>query len=172
MKTYFGYMFWGLLLVILHICINGFDLLPDGLGYVLVATGCSGLTSLSPRFSTAKALCWALAILWVVGFAVRGDAGVIYGVATMVINCIMMWMLLGGIIEFARARNRIDLANSASNRRVAYVVLAVAAALLGVVARGSRDFAIPLVLIIVVSMLAVVVMILHLIYRVRSELAT
>jgi hypothetical protein len=39
MSTSFGYIFWGLILVILDFKINGFDLLPDVIGYVLVGIG-------------------------------------------------------------------------------------------------------------------------------------
>jgi hypothetical protein len=57
MATHFTQLFWGLLLVILDFfMINGFDLLADGVGYLIVAAGCRGLSSLSSRFETAQIL--------------------------------------------------------------------------------------------------------------------
>ena len=90
MRTHFAQVFWGLLLVILDVSINGFDLLVDGIGYLIAATGCGGLSVLSPRFVTARTLCFVLAILWLIGFAVQGEFAAIYALATTVVNCMMI----------------------------------------------------------------------------------
>jgi hypothetical protein len=171
MRIHFSQIFWGLLLVILNLSINGFDLLVDGVGYLLAAAGCGGLATLSPRFATARALCFVLAALWLVGFAVPGPFATIYGVAITVVNCMMIWQLLGGIREFALERQRLDLAQRAETRRAVYLVIVLVTSLLALVLSGSRGMG-PLVVILVVSVLVVMAMILHLIYRVRNELAT
>ncbi|MBC8350833.1 MAG: hypothetical protein H8E66_02530 [Planctomycetes bacterium] len=171
MRTHFAQIFWGLLLVILDISINGFDLLADGIGYLVVAAGCGGLSLLSPRFVTARSLSFVLAILWLVGFAVHGEIAVVYGLVTTVVNCAMIWQLLGGIIEFALERKRPDLAQRAGNRRLAYVAIMICTSMFAIALSGSRD-AVPLVVVLVVSMLMLMVMILHLIHRVKIELAT
>jgi hypothetical protein len=172
MKTCFSYVFWGLLFVILNISINRFDLLPDGLGYVFVAIGCGGLVSLSPQFATARLLSWVLAVLWLVGFIeAPRDVAVIFGVVVTLINCVMVWMLLGGIMDVATHRNRPDLASRAANRRLAYAVLQLVIQLLGFAAHDLRDIAGSLAAVAVVATLVILVMILHLVYRVRSELA-
>ena len=169
MRTHFSQMFWGLLLVILDIRINGFDLLPDGLGYVIVAFGCAGLVEYSPRFVTARTLCLVLAVMWLVGFAVYGDPALVYGLVTAALNCAMMWQLLGGIAEFAYLE-RPDLAQRAETRRAVYVVLMIIMSLIPLLAKGSPDVR-PLIVILVVGMLVLMVMILHLIHRVKTELA-
>jgi hypothetical protein len=172
MKTSFSYIFWGLLFVILDVSINGFDLLPDGVGYVLVAIGCGGLVPFSPRFSTARVLSGVLAVLWLVGLLhMPHDAAVVFGVVVSIVNGIMIWMLLGGIMDLAISKNRLDLADRASNRRIAYIVFKIFVVLLGLFAEGLHDFARPLVVITVVAMLIILVMILHLIFVVRSELS-
>ena len=170
MRTHFSQLFWGLLLVILDFTINGFDLLPDGLGYLVVAAGCGGLSALSPRFSTARSLCFVLAVLWLVGFAIHGDIATLYGFATTLVNCAFIWQLLGGIGEFAMDRGRSDLAGRAHNRRLAYVAIMIGTTLLAFMMNGSRDAG-PLVVVLVVSMLILMVMILHLIHRTKVELA-
>jgi len=171
MATHFSQLFWGLLLVILDFSINGFDLLADGVGYLIVAAGCRGLLSLSSRFATARTLCFVLAVLWLIGFAVHGDIAVVYGLVTMVVNCAMIWQLLGGIGEFALSRQRQDLAERAGNRRVAYVAIMAGTSLLAFAMQGSRNAG-PLAIILVFAMLILIVMILHLIHRVKIELAT
>ncbi|HCS53130.1 MAG TPA: hypothetical protein DIW81_16305, partial [Planctomycetaceae bacterium] len=139
MSIHFSQLFWGLLLVILDFSINGIDLLADGVGYLIVAAGCRGLSQLSKKFETARMFCFALGVLWLLGFAVRGDFAILYGLVTMVVNCAMIWRLLGGIGEFAKSRQRQDLADRASNRRVAYVAIMVSTSLLAVAMQGSQN---------------------------------
>lgn len=170
MSTHFSRVFWGLLLVILDFSINGLDLLADGVGYLVVASGCGGLSVFSPQFLTARTLSFVLAILWLCGFVVSGNVAVMYGLVTTVVNCAMVWHLLGGVADFAMARQRSDLADRARNRRIAYVAIMVATSVLALMVQGSGDAG-PLVIVLVVSML-VLMMILHLIHRVRVELAT
>ena len=78
MVTGFGQIFWGLLITALDLRINGLDILPDGLGYVLAATGANKLATHSSRFGTAGLICWVLAVLWlIVEVAKWGLAGVV-----------------------------------------------------------------------------------------------
>lgn len=171
MAIHFSQLFWGLLLVILDFSINGFDLLADGVGYLIVAAGCHGLSPLSTKFATAHTLCFVLGVLWLLDFAVHGEFAILYGLVTMAVNCAMIWQLLGGIGDFAVSRQRQDLADRASNRRVAYVAIMVGTSLLAFAMQGSHNAG-PLAIILVVGMLVLIVVILHLIHRVRVELAT
>jgi hypothetical protein len=169
--TRFGQIFWGLLLVVLDVRINGFDVLPDFIGYVLVAVGCGGLAGVSRHFSTAHTLSWILAVLSLVAFVLPSDLGSVYGVLHLAVDCAMMWYLLGGVMEFALAKGRPDLCERASNRRLAYVVVMCFATLTGVVAHGSRDAATLMLVVLVICVIPLLVLILHLIYRVKHELA-
>lgn len=171
MATYFSQLFWGLLVVILDFSINKFDLLADGVGYLIVAAGCRGLSPLSTNFVTARTLCFVLCVLWILGFAIHGDLAILYGLVTMAVNCAMIWQLLGGIGEIAISRRRQDLAQRASNRRVAYVAIMACTSLIGFVMQGSRNAG-PLAIVLVIASLILIVMILHLIHRVKVELAT
>jgi len=101
MAKNFGQIFWGLLLVILDLSINHIDLLPDFVGYILVALGCSGLATESRHFGRAAALSWILVVFSLIGYALRRDAAVALGCLDIVIDCAMMWFLLGGIVELA-----------------------------------------------------------------------
>jgi hypothetical protein len=171
MRTHFTQIFWGLAIVAINFSINNFDLLPDGLGYVLMALGCGGAIPLSARFATARLLCWLLAVLWLVGFLVPPELGKIYGVPLAVASCSMIWQLLGGVRDFAQDSGRPDLAQRASTLRTAFVAVMVVATLLAsFVDPEARALAGPFVVVTVVAGLVVLVMILHLIRRVRSEL--
>ena len=170
MGTYFAQLFWGLLLVILDFSINGFPLLPDGLGYFIVAGGCRGLISTSSRFSSARTLCFILALLWLIGFVIQGEIAVLYRLAMVVVDCTMIWQLLGGIADYAIQRHRSDLAQRARNRRLAYAAIMASVTLIGFAMHGSNDAG-PLVIILGVSVLVLLVMILHLIHRVKTEIA-
>ena len=171
MSTHFSHIFWGLLLVILDFSINGFDLLADGVGYLIVAAGCGGLLTLSSKFSAARGLSFALALLWLIGFAIHGELATILGLVTMVVNCTFMWQLLGGIADFAVDRQRPDLADRARNRRLAYVAIMIGTWLIALAMSGSQNGG-GLAVVLVVSMLILMVMILNLIHRTRIELTT
>ena len=167
-------IFWGLILVIVDVTIGGFDVLPDFIGYTLMAVGAGGLRNISSKFGVAGALSWLLLVLSVIGWIAStdrasGDLQTALSYITMVVDCIMIWNLLGGVMVYAEARARPDLAASASARRVLYVVVMGVVLVVGhtVMDQGSSGLAVVLVLI----MLIVVFMVLHLIRCVRREIA-
>ncbi|WP_278469472.1 hypothetical protein [Gimesia maris] len=170
MATRLRQIFWGLLFVILDISFNGFDLLPDGIGYLLMAAGCYGLASWSPKFLTTQTLCLILAVLWLIHFAVHGSNAILFSFVRQLISCAMFWQLLGGIREYALSKERPDLARRAENRRLAYVAIMVVTFLLTLAMEGSPD-ANPLALVLAFAILMTLIMILHLIHRVKRELA-
>ncbi|EDL59553.1 hypothetical protein [Gimesia maris] len=170
MATRLRQIFWGLLIVILDISFNGFDLLPDGIGYLLMAAGCYGLASWSPKFLTTQTLCLVLAVLWLIHFAIHGSNAILFNFVRQVTDCAMIWQLLGGIREYTLTKERPDLARRAENRRIAYVAIMVVTFLLTLAMEGSPD-ASPLAIVLAIAMLITLIMILHLIHRVKTELA-
>jgi hypothetical protein len=170
MFTRFGQIFWGLLLVILDLNINRIDLLPDFIGYILIAIGCRGLAGASPHFSTASTMSWILVVLALIGYAVPRDAILLFGLVDLTADCAMMWFLLGGVMELATARQRPDLFERASKRRVAYVALICLATLTSFAVQGSRDAAIFMMIVWVACTLLLLFLILHLIHRAQHEL--
>lgn len=166
----FGRIFWGELLVLLDLRINGFDLLPDVIGYILIALGCRGLADDSPKFVTASMWSWLLAAASLIAYIVEGEFELVFGLIFVAIECVMVWFLLGGIIDFVRERGRTDLAEVAGVRRFAYILMMCVTMLAVVTAQNARSLAFVAVLGGVIT-LVVLVMILHLIYRVRHEVA-
>jgi hypothetical protein len=169
MSSYFGYIFWGLLLVFLDFSINGFDLLPDVIGYVLVGYGAGGLTNQHVAFRTAASLSWLLAVGSVMAFFISERSAMqFFGWLMTGLQCAQIWTLMGGVMAVTTERNRLDLAERAASRRVAYVALSGAMILLGVFPGGG--LLAPVAIVLLVALLVVFVMILHLIHRVRYEL--
>jgi hypothetical protein len=54
MRSGFLWIFWGLLLVVLHIRVGGLELLPDFVGYLLIFKGLGNLSSAHPYFRKAR----------------------------------------------------------------------------------------------------------------------
>jgi hypothetical protein len=166
MSTRFGLVFWGLLLVILDFNINGIDILPDVVGYILVAIGCAGLSSVSHRFSTASVLSCILAALALIAYILRGSIATGLEYVSLAVDIAMIWFLLGGVMELATARQRMDLSERASQYRIVYTVLMCLATLAGVV--GGP--AVVMGIVVVICMLTLLILILHLLYRAKHEL--
>lgn len=169
MSRHFTQIFWGLLLVFVDLRFNGIDVLPDIVGYILVAVGCRGLEPLSRRFTAAGRITWTLAVLWVVALAIPAPSPQAWTLFETPLHCILIWQLLGGILELAERAGRFDLARLGQNRRIAYVGLSLAAILIGPIVPASGPLALCLGLLLLALAVASL-LVLHLVYRVRSEL--
>ena len=165
----FNQVFWGLILVIVDLNINEFDVLPDFVGYILVAVGTGGLKVVSPKFGLASTLSWVLMCLSFLGFFVSGDFTTVLTVVDLAVDCAMMWNLLGGVMAFSEEHGRADLVLRASKRRLAYVVLMVSVSIIGYLAVDTGSAVITVMIVIV--LLVILIMILHLIRQVRNEIA-
>jgi hypothetical protein len=168
MRTQIEYLFWGLLLVIVDVAVNGFDLLPDFIGYIVIASGCGGLLAVSPRFGTARTLSIALVGTSLLEVFARGNLPPAWTLVGFVLSCSMIWFLLGGLMDLTMQHQRPDLAEKAAQRRTAYIVLASLGTLGAMFAPRLLGDAPVLVLLLVVIMLVLVVMILQLIWQVRQ----
>jgi len=169
MAIRFIQIFWGLLLVVLDFSINQIDILPDLIGYILIALGCRGLSKVAPRFLIAANLAWLMALLAAASYVIRGNLPG-FSIVYTAIDCSMMWFLLGGVIDLANFRKRPDLSQRASSRRIAYVAIVGLSTLLGLMAESSRDFG-EVLIALVVGMIVVLCLILHLIHRAIHELS-
>jgi hypothetical protein len=168
MTTSIGFIFWGLLLVILDLNINQFDILPDFIGYILAAVGAGGLIGISGQFVIARNSCWALVALSILVMVVREPLGLFLGIIHLILNCVMMWFLLGGFMDLSISYKRPDLAVKASNRRNIYIVLMCIATLISFLAQEDHDIAALAIVAVVVAMLILVIMILHLIHQIKT----
>ena len=170
MRTHLGQIFWGLLLVILSFKINQLDLLPDFIGYILIAVGAGGLVAASGQFIIARYLSWTLVPLSLISLVAGGDLGLPLYFINAMLNTGMIWFLLGGIGDLAMSFDRPDLADQAAKRRIIYVSFMGLSMLLVLLARADSSQAALAVVLFVVIMLAIVVLILQLIWQVREAI--
>ena len=171
----FGQIFWGLALVILDFRINfnrfHFDVLPEFLGYILIAVGCMGLASVARGFSVAGKLSWLLAVSDLIAWVLMGRTGRLLEFFDLVVNCGMIWFLMGGIMELATSRQRPDLCRGAAWRRIAAIVLSCVGVLILIVALAFPAMAGVMVIALAVCRLLLFLLIMLLIWQVRSQLA-
>ena len=174
MKTCFGFMFWGVVLLALDFKFKDFDFVPDfvgGLGYALVAIGTGGLATMTWNFVVACTLGWLLVLGCVAGAYLVGDAEKAFDVLMTVANFAMMWTTLAGVSDIATGRNRLDLAKRAVLLRWAYAALTAASLVLGVTVQGTGPAVWLLTAVVVAAALVVLVLILHVLYRAWAELS-
>ena len=167
----FNFIFWGLLLATVHFTINKVQIPPAFIGYILIAIGCNGLVEVSSCFSTASILCWILVVLNIARYLLQGITGVVFDFVGLLAVCAMMWFLLEGVMELATARQREDLCEIASNRRIALISLMIIASLMLCCFELFHEeiFAI-MSIVFSLCILVPFFMILHLIHRAKHEL--
>jgi hypothetical protein len=162
--------FWGLLLAILDFKLNRFDVLPDFVGYILISLAASRISSISPAFQRVVLPAAALAILDLIGMFIVGELAIVLGFFDTVIDCYMIWCLLGAVATDCGAHGHIDLVASAHSRRRWYVGLRGAIYVLALIAHSNRDLGSALIVIGVVCALILIVLILSLLRSARLRL--
>lgn len=170
-RANFMYIFYGLILLFLDFRIGSFDILPDALGYVLIAVGLSKLVPFEASFGRAQIFAMLLAGLALldfvqptqmtaaqVGGAVPAPDGLflITMLVRVVFDLVMIWDLCQGIIELAdRAGNQalVRLAASRRNLYIALTFLFLLLAMLGQTAIGDPLFVIFMIFTVIVMVL-------------------
>jgi|GEM_PF-3731642 len=168
----FRFILWGAAFAYFSIRIGGVDILPDVVGYALLVIGCSGLDGLSGRFAVARIFWAVLAVLSVVPEWYLGARSTGFGYLVQAIQCGGLWFLLGGMIAFAATAQRADLVQRLTRRRMAFVVLSALFAFYPrLLAKPLDDASGAVVVVTAIAMILTVLMIQHVIWRVKGELA-
>ena len=90
------FIFWGYFLIFFHLRINGFDLLPDFLGWALIAAGLNGLADKSEHFKQAKP--WAAGLAVYTGIITAGQLfgmnfiGLVFIVINIIVFCVNLYI--------------------------------------------------------------------------------
>jgi hypothetical protein len=168
MRDHLTRLFWGLLIVGVDVRVYGaVDLLPDGIGYLLIASGCGGLAGQSTSFARARTLCLVLATLWLLGLSPLGaPLGVLLATLTWTLDVVSLWHLLAGVADIARTHGRLDLAAQARARRAYVVAFTIGVGLLVLLMQLTRAFE-PFLLLVAIGSLLVMCGVLQVIQRVR-----
>ena len=170
LSSRFRYIFWGLLVAILDIEVNRFDVLPDVVGYGLVMIGASGLLALSRYFLLTKNLAFILLIIAALNYALDARVSEIYGLIYLVLDVLLLWNLLSGVMKFSEQCQREDLKIRADHLRYGYAVLMSLIGARGLILHQLPEGIAIITIIFVISILVMLVLILNLIHKVKHEL--
>lgn len=140
----FRNFYWGLLFVMVDFRLNGLDILPDIVGYVLFAIGLNALADRNFHFSKAKLYNIVMIILSV--FSIYEEQqqntgginilfnpfGLVIGIASLVFMLLVFYHLFMGIKELADEAGESSIAEEAQQRwkQFVYFQIAVYAAIL------------------------------------------
>lgn len=161
-KLGFSKIYWGFLFFF-DFRIQGFDILPDIIGYWLIYLGLKELVSMSLHFAVAKKYSVILGILSVFDlyqvqmpiqqFNIDPLSGLIIlmGIIITILDLLMVFHLCYGIAELAKGRGVIDLESIALNRWRYYLYLRIATA----VAVPIALIIPPLVILLVIPLIVI-----------------
>jgi hypothetical protein len=176
----FGKLFWGFLIVFVDIRINGFDLLIDLVGYVLVVLGLGELARRNQNFNRARPYATVLLVLSALDLFTRTPTGnsrlddglfgspglaIAFAVALAFVNLMLVYLVCRGIGEMARQASATDLADLSQTRWFFFLATYVASTLLIVGAFASPESLLSLVVVSVIASLVAAILILGLIRR-------
>ena len=166
----FGKLFWGFLIVLIDIRINGFDLLPDLIGFIMIVVGLGQLTQRNAIFGRARPYAASLLILSALdlfsrttaessGLELFGSAGLAFAylIALAVINLMLVFFICRGIGEMARAGGATELADLSVTRWQFFLFTYVLSTILVIIAATSDSNLVGLVVVsVIVSLVAAI----------------
>jgi hypothetical protein len=173
----FGKLFWGFLIAFIDIRINGFDLIIDLLGYVVVVIGLGELARINGKFARARPYATVLLILSALDLFTRtptdsspeglfGHPGlaIAFSIALLFVNLMLVNLICRGIGEMADRAGNSDLSDLSKTRWVFFVFSYVVSTLLIVLAFAGEGL-VTLALASVIVSLVAAILILGLIRR-------
>lgn len=135
--TGFDKMFWGFLFLF-DFRIQGFDILPDLIGYFLFMFGLEQVINKSHYFALARKLTLPLILLSIfdlfevqvpvyrLNFDVPNLLMMLVGIIYLISNVLMVFNITRGIAEMARFQRRYELENKSKQRWLYYLYLQMA----------------------------------------------
>lgn len=131
-------LYWGFIFIMLGFRIQGFDILPDTVGYLFFASGFAGLASSSSYFSTAAKfnipmIFFSLLSIYQapaqgsgINFGPLGMMGIPLGIIGFALNLLVVYNLFMGLKDMAWQREQFFLANEADERWNHFKMLQIA----------------------------------------------
>lgn len=132
-------LYWGFFFIMLSFRIQGFDIFPDFVGYVLFALGFSALSEKSEHFRVAAKFNTPMIVLslfsifqWPIRIQVNNTFmvllfGILLAIALFAMNLYIIYNLFMGIYDIASEKANSDLAVEAEERWNQYKILQFAA---------------------------------------------
>ncbi|MDF2593585.1 MAG: hypothetical protein K0S75_3051 [Clostridia bacterium] len=131
----FNKLFWGFLFIMFNFRIQGFDILPDVVGYLFLASGFSELLSNSNYFSIAAKYNVPMIVLSLfsiyqspaqgsgIHLGLFGIFGIPIVIASFILNLLVIYHLFMGTKDMAEQQEQPDLAQEADKRWNQYKLL-------------------------------------------------
>ncbi len=135
----FDKFYTGFLFVLIDFRIQGFDVLPDIIGYIFLAVGLSALAAYGNNFKTASFFNIPMMIISLfsiyekpaqqsgINFGFMGIWGIPVAVAGFVLNLLVVYYLFKGIKDMARDRGIFQIMDEADQRWKQFLLLQFAA---------------------------------------------
>lgn len=135
----FNKFFWGFLFIMFDFRIQGFDILPDAVGFILFVLGFQALAEYSEYFVKAKIFNWIMLVLSLFQIYEQpvqcGDIhinplSIVVGLVSFVLILVIVHHLFKGIRDLAVKRQRFDIEHDAARRWAYFLVFQIASVLL------------------------------------------
>jgi hypothetical protein len=151
---------WGLILALFDLNLNGVNIVPDFIGYILIAIGSARLVPLFPEFQAAVIVAWIMAPLSLTEHSPIREAPVAFliMIVTTVLHTILIWKLCEGVARGARDRGRSDLADFALLTRNLYITFLIAGVFIGLVGHEMGSGVLLLLIPMLIFVIVVIVM--------------
>jgi len=137
-KSSFNRLFCGFFFILLNFRINGIDILPDIVGYIFFFLALRDLEIENSFFLKAKNFSMPLILLSLfniyerpaqsngVNFGTFGGFGILIGIASLILNLILVYNIFMGIKELAYSKQLSEIATEAQSRWNQYLTLQIA----------------------------------------------
>ena len=137
-ESSFNKLYWGFIFIMLSFRIQGFDILPDIVGYLLFASAFRKLISSSTYFSTAAKYNIAMIILSALSIYQRpvqgggihlgmlGMFSIPIAIVAFVLNLLVVYNLFMGIKDMAEKGQEFDLMNESNEKWNQFKMLQIA----------------------------------------------
>lgn len=151
-KESFKKFYWAFILIIIDFRLQGFDILPDFLGYLFIIQGLSSLAEVNGFFQRAKKLALPMLLLSILSFYEAPGSNLVFGLATVVfvaigiIDLLLVYSLFMGIRQLAEERRLDMLALEAESSWRYYLFISLA----GIMAIGLLFVPVLLVMYILI----------------------
>jgi hypothetical protein len=138
-KNGFNMLYWGFLFTMLDFKLQGFDILPDIVGYILISVGLKILLEQSGYFKKAAIFNIPMIVLSIFSIyepPAKGGSGINFGpfgligiplmIAGIVFSLLVIYNIFKGIEEMALIRNQMDIADESRQRWGQYFAFSIA----------------------------------------------
>ncbi len=123
----------GSLIIFFDFRINGFNLIPDFVGYILITMGLSKALQLDEKFKRAQFFAIAMIVLSIPNIIEFQGFNPLWPIAPIVtiVSLCMLWFLLGGITDVALRNGNESLADLSKKVLYATIIILVISASIG-----------------------------------------